>query len=109
MERIVDSIYTFKGKVEDVENDYIVKVQKKLKSLEDKQEQGLLYRKVYMIKPSCYKPRDCEGDCDVCPSNELEVDSEIILYSQYDKEKHYDSAWEAEEALAKMGDTHGSE
>ena len=42
MERLVDSIYTFKGKVEDVENDYIVKVQEKLKSLEDKQEQGLL-------------------------------------------------------------------
>ena len=42
MERLVDSIYTFKGKVEDVENDYIIKVQEKLKAYEDKQEQGLL-------------------------------------------------------------------
>lgn len=42
MERLVDNIYTFKGKVEDVENDYIVKVQEKLKSMEDKQKQGLL-------------------------------------------------------------------
>lgn len=73
-----------------------------LQAYKDKEEQGLLYRKVYMIKPSCYKPKDCDGDCDVCPSNGLEVDSEIILFSQYDKEKHYDSASEAEEALARM-------
>ena len=42
MSRLVDNIYTFKGKVEDVENDYIIKVQDKLADYEDKEEQGLL-------------------------------------------------------------------
>lgn len=44
MERLVDEIYTFTGKVEDVENDYIINVQKKLKEYEDAEEQGLLLR-----------------------------------------------------------------
>ncbi|MBR2408943.1 MAG: hypothetical protein IKB07_08305 [Lachnospiraceae bacterium] len=44
MERLVDDIYTFKGKVEDVENDYIIEVQKKLKEYETSEEQGLLLR-----------------------------------------------------------------
>ncbi len=44
MERLVDDIYTFKGKVEDVENDYIIEVQKKLKDYEGAEEQGLLLR-----------------------------------------------------------------
>lgn len=66
MERLVDDIYTFKGKVEDVENDYIIKVQKKVKEYEDAEEQGLLLRlpcpigtKVYVLVDECeemYEP-----------------------------------------------------
>ena len=39
MKRLVTDIYTFKGKVEDCENDYILAVQKKLKHYEDMEEQ----------------------------------------------------------------------
>lgn len=35
MDRLISGIYTFKGKVEDVENDYILKVQRKLKEYEE--------------------------------------------------------------------------
>lgn len=66
MERLVDDIYTFKGKVEDVENNYIIEVQKKLKEYEKAEEQGLLLRlpcpvgtKVYALVDECeemYEP-----------------------------------------------------
>ena len=31
MERLVEEVYTFKGKVEDCENDYFISVQEKLR------------------------------------------------------------------------------
>lgn len=57
MERLTTGIYTFQGKVEDVENQYLINVQQKLKEYEDLEEQGLLIRlhckrgdTVYFIK-----------------------------------------------------------
>jgi hypothetical protein len=47
MERLVDNIYSFKDKVEECENAYLLAVQKKLKEYEDLEEQGRL------IKLSC--------------------------------------------------------
>lgn len=44
MERLVEELYTFRGKVEDCENDYIISVQEKLREYEDLEEQGLLLR-----------------------------------------------------------------
>ena len=44
MERLVEELYTFKGKVEDCENDYFISVQEKLREYEDLEEQGLLLR-----------------------------------------------------------------
>ncbi len=38
------NIYTFKGKVEDCENDYFISVQEKLREYEGLEEQGLLLR-----------------------------------------------------------------
>ena len=56
MERLVEELYTFKGKVEDCENDYFISVQEKLREYEDAEKQGLLLRfpckvgdTVYMI------------------------------------------------------------
>ena len=56
MKRLVEELYTFKGKVEDCENDYFISVQEKLREYEDLEEQGLLLRlpckvgtKVYAI------------------------------------------------------------
>ena len=53
MERLVEELYTFKGKVEDCENDYFISVQEKLREYEDLEEQGLLLRlptEAYFIK-----------------------------------------------------------
>lgn len=47
MERLIDNIYSFKDKVEECENAYLLAVQKKLKEYEDLEEQGRL------IKLSC--------------------------------------------------------
>ena len=44
MERLVEELYTFKGKVEDCENDYFISVQEKLREYEDLEEQGLLLK-----------------------------------------------------------------
>ena len=44
MERLVEELYTFKGKVEDCENDYFISVQEKLREYEQLEEQGLLLR-----------------------------------------------------------------
>ena len=44
MERLVEEVYTFKGKVEDCENDYFISVQEKLREYEGLEEQGLLLR-----------------------------------------------------------------
>lgn len=42
MERLVDNIYSFKGKVEECENAYLLAAQKKLKDYEDLEEHGRL-------------------------------------------------------------------
>ena len=47
MDRLIDNIYSFKDKVEECENAYLLAVQKKLKEYEDLEEQGRL------IKLSC--------------------------------------------------------
>ena len=44
MERLVEELYTFKGKVEDCENDYFISVQEKLREYEDLEEQGRLVK-----------------------------------------------------------------
>ena len=44
MDRLVEELYTFKGKVEDCENDYFISVQEKLREYEDLEDQGLLLR-----------------------------------------------------------------
>jgi hypothetical protein len=44
MERLVDNIYSFKGKVEECENAYLLAVQKKFKDYEDLEEQGRLLK-----------------------------------------------------------------
>lgn len=44
MERLVEELYTFRGKVEDCENDYIISVQEKLRKYETLENQGLLLR-----------------------------------------------------------------
>ena len=44
MEKLVEEIYTFKGKVEDCENDYFISVQEKLREYENAEEKGLLLR-----------------------------------------------------------------
>lgn len=53
MERLVDNIYSFKGKVEECENAYLLAAQKKFKDYEDLEEQGRLLKlpcdKVYYI------------------------------------------------------------
>ena len=42
MERLVEGLYTFKGKVEDCENDYFISVQEKLREYEYLEDNGLL-------------------------------------------------------------------
>lgn len=53
MERLVEELYTFKGKVEDCENDYIIAVQEKLSEYECLEKQGLMLKlpciRVYYI------------------------------------------------------------
>ena len=44
MERLVDNIYSFKDKVEECENAYLLAVQKKLKEYEHLEEQGRLLK-----------------------------------------------------------------
>ena len=55
MERLVEELYTFKGKVEDCENDYFISVQEKLREYEDLEEQGLLLRLPVPIGTTVYK------------------------------------------------------
>lgn len=80
MERLVDNIYSFKGKVEECENAYLLAVQKKLKDYEDLEEQSRLLKllcnrgdEVYFIKSAfslAHFPikakitRICGVDCD---------------------------------------------
>lgn len=79
MERLVEELYTFKGKVEDCENDYFISVQEKLREYEDLEEQGLLLRlpckvgdKVFKLKQYNYCPVGiCRKDisCSECRAN----------------------------------------
>lgn len=55
MERLVEELYTFKGKIEDCENDYIISVQEKLREYENAEEQGLLLRLPVPIGTTVYK------------------------------------------------------
>lgn len=55
MERLVEELYTFKGKVEDFENDYFISVQEKLREYEDLEEQGLLLRLPCNIGDTIYE------------------------------------------------------
>ena len=72
------------------------------KAYKDAEEQGLLYMKVYVLEDFCHKPKDCEGDCEFCSGNELCIDSEYILYSEFDKTKHFKTREKAEAKLAEM-------
>ena len=76
MERLVEELYTFKGKVEDCENNYFISVQEKLREYEDLDEQGLLLRLPCRVGTSVYMvAQDCggdtlyciRGDCEGCP------------------------------------------
>ena len=76
MERLVEELYTFKGKVEDCENNYFISVQEKLREYEDLDEQGLLLRLPCRVGTSVYMvAQDCggdtlyciRGDCKGCP------------------------------------------
>ena len=49
----------------------------------------MLYRKVYVVKNNCSMPRNCTGDCDVCPSNFMCVEEIIIPYNDYDEKIHF--------------------
>lgn len=56
MERLVEELYTFKGKVEDCENDYFISVQEKLREYEQLEEQGLMVRLPVKIGSTLYQP-----------------------------------------------------
>ena len=107
MERLVDNIYTFKGKVEDVENDYIIKVQEKLKAYEDKQEQGLLIELKAKIGDAVYTICGEEIECDIVreimilPNKTFYLDCHRSVIGS--TPNIYLTEAEAEEALAKMG------
>lgn len=56
MERLVEELYTFKGKVEDCDNDYIISVQEKLREYEDLEDKGLLLKTKCKPGDLLYKP-----------------------------------------------------
>ena len=56
MERLVDNIYSFKDKVEECENAYLLAVQKKLKEYEHLEEQGRLIKLPCKVGDTIYKP-----------------------------------------------------
>lgn len=67
MERLVDNIYSFKDKVEECENAYLLAVQKKLKEYEHLEEQGRLVKLpckaediIYVITPCCKTVEECK-------------------------------------------------
>jgi len=122
MERLVDNIYTFKGKVDDVENDYIIKVQEKLKSLDDKQEQGLLIELPCKVGDTLYQKRK-DGMYEIKVIGlvydiinkkwKLEIAVAVQLRGDWTKtvcsmecvgKTIFFTEAEAEEALAKMGE-----
>ena len=50
MSRLIHGICTFRNKVDKVEEEYIVKVQEKLKHYEDLEEAGMIYE-IFYFKP----------------------------------------------------------
>lgn len=91
MDRLVTDMYTFKGKVEDCENDYIIAVQEKLRHYEDLAEQGRLIElpcpigtPVYMVAEDCGGDTlDCRrGDCEGCDYRHIYVE-EGKFYLEY--------------------------
>lgn len=71
MERLTTGIYSFAGRIEDVENEYIIKAQRKLAEYEALEEQGKLLKLpcavgdiVYRICPKCND--DHNGSCKNC-------------------------------------------
>lgn len=77
MERLIDTIYNFKGKVEDCENDYILAVQRKLQYYEELESQGKftifpcnIGDTVYYIEGGYYTVPDY---CKVCPIKVTEI------------------------------------
>lgn len=78
MERLVDNIYSFKGKVEECENAYLLAVQKKLKDYEDLEEQGRL------LKLPCKMGDTVYVDNTILPIEDMEcyedIDNKIPLY-----------------------------
>lgn len=62
MERLVDNIYTFKDKVEECENAYLLAIQKKLKDYEDLEEQGRLLKLPCKVGDTVWD-NDCGRPC----------------------------------------------
>lgn len=54
MERLTTGIYSFASRIEDVENEYIVKIQKKLAEYEDLEEQGKLLKLPVAVGDTVY-------------------------------------------------------
>lgn len=67
MEKLVEELYTFIGKVEDSENDYIISVQEKLREYETLEEQGLLLRLPCKVGDIVYSvTRDFISEYTIC-------------------------------------------
>ena len=109
MERLVEKLYTFKGKVEDCENDYIIFVQEKLREYEDLEEQGLLLRlptEAYFIKDNkIYKGWVQELVYSVCRKLLLDIrydDKTLDSYRGYVGNTVFLTQAEAEQKLNEM-------
>ena len=120
MERLTDgTIYTFGNKLENVESEYIQRVQKKLVEYEDAEEQGLLLRlpckagtKVFKIIDECRFPGDCytKRMCKSCEDREVYIEPKILVTGidvLWERENFGKTIFltkaEAEKALAEMG------
>ena len=73
MERLVEELYTFRGKIEDCENDYFISVQEKLREYEQLEEQGLLLRLPCPIGTTVYNTT-CWDDV----TEKVEVNGETV-------------------------------
>lgn len=80
MERLVEELYTFKGKVEDCENDYFIAVQEKLRDYEIAEEQGLLLRLPCAIGDTVYYIDDYEIYSDKVDSINIRKENEEYIF-----------------------------
>jgi hypothetical protein len=71
----------------------------KLKEYQELEKQGLLYRKVYYVDTECSHPSDCDGVCEYCDSNKLEVKSDIIRLRDIESSKYFLTEEDAMQAL----------